>query len=186
MSLAEQAKSRSPKRLLEDDDLDVQSSGAEMSETRSAKRRAGGVKSGLRQSHHLPNTYTSRLSESSTPSSSRPPVSRASTSDQSEDVSDGTRDDEGEDHTIGRSSILVHPTSTTPRLTRRQRKQLGLPKPRPRRVILTVNGKRPSGAGPPPSSKASSVADEVIVDDSQWVKNGHGRLDVRGFRELKI
>jgi OTU domain-containing protein 3 len=67
-------------------------------------------------------------------------------------------------------------------LTRRQRKALGLPKPRPKRVILTVNGKRPNGS----TSHTSSSISEDASTGPRWEQNGSGRLDVRGFRELKI
>lgn len=68
-------------------------------------------------------------------------------------------------------------------LTRRERKKLGLPKPRPRRVILKVNGQRPGSIRPP---AASSDAAEPAPGDQAWAKNGSGRMDTRGFRELKI
>ncbi|KAG0701009.1 hypothetical protein DFH29DRAFT_929262 [Suillus ampliporus] len=61
-------------------------------------------------------------------------------------------------------------------LTRRQRKALGLPKPRPAYMsagkIIIPGGK---------FKKAPQA-----VDDEEWQRNGTGRLDVRGFRELKI
>ncbi|KAG1750453.1 uncharacterized protein EDB91DRAFT_690276 [Suillus paluster] len=61
-------------------------------------------------------------------------------------------------------------------LTRRQRKALGLPKPRPAHMsagkIIIPGGK---------FKKAPKAA-----DDEEWQRNGTGRLDVRGFRELKI
>ncbi|KAF8313311.1 uncharacterized protein EI90DRAFT_3136826 [Cantharellus anzutake] len=74
------------------------------------------------------------------------------------------------------------------KLTRRQRKQFGLPKPRLKRVILTVNGKRPSEAGPKPgeSNGAGAIGEVQAEAEHGWMKNGAGRLDVRGFRELKI
>jgi OTU domain-containing protein 3 len=69
-------------------------------------------------------------------------------------------------------------------LTRRQRKALGLPK----RLALS------SGAGKIiiPGGKwkgPQSVGVGVVVDgdgDEEWRRNGTGRVDVRGFRELKI
>ncbi|KAG1751772.1 hypothetical protein EDB19DRAFT_2000585 [Suillus lakei] len=67
------------------------------------------------------------------------------------------------------------PESQKP-LTRRQRKALGLPKSRTAYMsagkIVIPGGK---------FKKASKAA-----DDEEWQKNGTGRLDVRGFRELKI
>lgn len=63
-------------------------------------------------------------------------------------------------------------------ITRRERKKLGLPKARPRRVILKVNGQRPGSIQAP-------VA-EPTPEEQVWARNGNGRMDVRGFRELKI
>ncbi|KAL7278488.1 hypothetical protein ACG7TL_007487 [Trametes sanguinea] len=82
-------------------------------------------------------------------------------------------------------------------LTRRQRKKLGLPKPRAAAVASTTArttrsaGKIviPGGRFQKPASKAAT-ADETSEEDpeanAEWRKNGTGRLDVRGFRELKI
>ncbi|KAG2125763.1 hypothetical protein DEU56DRAFT_824268 [Suillus clintonianus] len=67
------------------------------------------------------------------------------------------------------------PESQKP-LTRRQRKALGLPKLRP---AYTSAGKIVIPGG---KFKQASKA----ADDEEWQKNGTGRLDVRGFRELKI
>jgi hypothetical protein len=96
------------------------------------------------------------------------------------------------------------PKPLTP-LTRRQRKKLGLPKSprlaaasraqspataatntagevgkktRMRRVILKVNGQWPGAIIP----QDGGGEDE----EKQWVKNGAGKLDSRGFRELRI
>jgi hypothetical protein len=58
-----------------------------------------------------------------------------------------------------------------PRLTRRQRKRLGLPKQK-RNILETsvpLSSTRPVSSG-----------------KAEWIENGTGRLDVRGFRELKI
>ncbi|KZT34953.1 cysteine proteinase [Sistotremastrum suecicum HHB10207 ss-3] len=84
-------------------------------------------------------------------------------------------------------------------LTRRQRKLLGLPKPRPNLVraagahgssgkIVVPGGKHPKRQG-----KGWVIVSEDDepgpVQDAQfqeWVSNGNGRVDVRGFRELKI
>lgn len=66
-----------------------------------------------------------------------------------------------------------------PILTRRQRKKLGLPKSRsqPQRVVLTVQGSRPG---------QSNSAGQEGEGSREWIEKGVGRLDVRGFRELKI
>ncbi|KAG2358714.1 hypothetical protein BDR07DRAFT_1611725 [Suillus spraguei] len=94
-------------------------------------------------------------------------------------------------HTLQSSQAVHHlppPLSSTPPacdtpppemqkpFTRRQRKALGLPKSRTAYMsagkIVIPGGK---------FKKASKAA-----DDEEWQKNGTGRLDVRGFRELKI
>lgn len=68
------------------------------------------------------------------------------------------------------------PPETQKPLTRRQRKALGLPKSRTAYMsagkIVIPGGK---------FKKASKAA-----NDEEWQTNGTGRLDVRGFRELKI
>ena len=78
-------------------------------------------------------------------------------------------------------------------LTRRQRKALGLPKPR-----AVLMGKGGAGKIKIPGGKHSSRARTVKVeedaaeeeggegDKGEWRTNGTGRVDVRGFRELKI
>ncbi|KDQ08967.1 hypothetical protein BOTBODRAFT_37490 [Botryobasidium botryosum FD-172 SS1] len=67
------------------------------------------------------------------------------------------------------------PAKPEPRMTRRQRKRLGLPNPKTRRVVLTVKGQRPG-----------SKTEEPDEGPREWIEKGVGRLDVRGFRELKI
>ncbi|KAF7984528.1 hypothetical protein HWV62_13701 [Athelia sp. TMB] len=99
------------------------------------------------------------------------------------------------------SSALSSPASSPPvsapapeekprELTRRQRKALGLPKPR---AVLV--GKGSAGKIKIPGGKHSSRAHSVKVEDNaaeeegdngEWRTNGTGRVDVRGFRELKI
>ena len=68
-------------------------------------------------------------------------------------------------------------------LTRRQRKALGLPKPREKvGKIIIPGGRYKRGV-------KVVVKNEDDPDESgagEWVSNGSGRLDVRGFRELKI
>ncbi|KAG5641217.1 hypothetical protein DXG03_005750 [Asterophora parasitica] len=74
-------------------------------------------------------------------------------------------------------------------LTRRQRKALGLPKPR-----SALRGGVGVGAGkiviPGGRFKRPGVVKEEVGNgeegDKEWVRNGAGRVDVRGFRELKI
>lgn len=87
-------------------------------------------------------------------------------------------------------------------LTRRQRKALGLPKPRSALVarrtsagkIVIPGGRFKRNAGETADDKGLAKIREVgdaSVDDEgsvpeEWQRNGTGRLDVRGFRELKI
>ncbi|KAI8992808.1 hypothetical protein BD414DRAFT_535386 [Trametes punicea] len=80
-------------------------------------------------------------------------------------------------------------------LTRRQRKKLGLPKARPAAVASTTARTRSAGkivipGGRYPKSSKAAAADETSEEDhaanAEWRRNGTGRLDVRGFRELKI
>jgi OTU domain-containing protein 3 len=94
------------------------------------------------------------------------------------------------------SSPSPPPPPIQPTLTRRQRKALGVPK---QRSVLVSRGGR--GAGkiiiPPGRYKRSAGAREGRQEDehdeqedasvdAEWTRNGNGRLDVRGFRELKI
>ena len=76
-------------------------------------------------------------------------------------------------------------------LTKRQRKGLGLPRQR----AHVVGGKGVSAGKiviPGGKFKSKKVAQKVIKEeaddevDAEWAKNGTGRVDVRGFRELKI
>jgi len=88
------------------------------------------------------------------------------------------------------SMVIVPPTPImgSKPLTRRQRKAMGLPIPRSAVSNATRKGsagkivipggrskKLPTGRG-----KTTEPSDEV------WEKNGTGRMDVRGFKELKI
>lgn len=84
-------------------------------------------------------------------------------------------------------------------LTRRQRKALGLPKPRNVPYLaagggggkasagkIVIPGGRWTGRAPTPADVGNgAVADPSSVQE-EWRRNGTGRLDVRGFRELKI
>src|SRR3984957_600212 len=100
------------------------------------------------------------------------------------------------------------PTPTPPierPLTRRQRKLLGLPKPRAALLSSVARHSRATGSGkiviPGGRFKNGMGAahvrngdeggdeDEDEDDDdgdAEWKRNGTGRVDVRGFRELKI
>ncbi|KAI0706013.1 hypothetical protein C8T65DRAFT_234108 [Cerioporus squamosus] len=98
-------------------------------------------------------------------------------------------------------SSMSSPEPTPPpepekRLTRRQRKALGLPKPRPALVASTsARTTRSAGKIVIPGGKCQKASSRAGVADgseddpdanAEWRKNGTGRLDVRGFRELKI
>lgn len=74
------------------------------------------------------------------------------------------------------------------RLTRRQRKQLGMPKPN---KMLGGDEGGSVGRIVIPGGRFSrgvevKVEEGEVEGDAEWRKNGSGRLDVRGFRELKI
>ncbi|KAJ7801708.1 hypothetical protein B0H14DRAFT_3782518 [Mycena olivaceomarginata] len=66
-------------------------------------------------------------------------------------------------------------------LTRRERKKLGLPKTRATAVAAASSG-----------TAAKGGAGKIVIPGGrfegtgEWRQNGNGRLDVRGFRELKI
>ena len=77
-------------------------------------------------------------------------------------------------------------------LTRRQRKQLGLPK-KGNGSELVSGDIAPRGKGTGriviPGGKSRGWEDLVgngKPESQEWIMNGTGRLDVRGFRELKI
>ena len=85
-------------------------------------------------------------------------------------------------------------------MTRRQRKALGLPKLRPglglgapgaieragsAGTIVIPGGKFRRGEGDG-QVKVKVEEDVEEVAAAEWRRNGTGRVDVRGFRELKI
>jgi OTU domain-containing protein 3 len=99
------------------------------------------------------------------------------------------------------SMVVVPPSPTSAKahaMPKRERKKMGLPKARKgtRKGTTEVkvsagkirvpggrfrkDGLAESGTTSKPVSKAGSVAGEA------WVRNGSGRVDVRGFKELKI
>ncbi|KAI0314059.1 hypothetical protein OF83DRAFT_1165358 [Amylostereum chailletii] len=101
---------------------------------------------------------------------------------------------EEDDDTPALSDISTAPSSPSPSpptpapdsVTKRQRKALGLPKPRP-----AVTGQRSAGKITIPGGrfrKPAAPAKPVVMDDDdgEWARNGVGRVDVRGFRELRI
>lgn len=108
------------------------------------------------------------------------------------------------------SSVMSSPLPGTPPpepepvsrpLTRRQRKALGLPKPRAALVskrasagrIVIPGGRfnRTTGTTDEKGSANMGEVGDASMDDEgsvqeKWQRNGTGRLDVRGFRELRI
>ncbi|KAI0027132.1 hypothetical protein K488DRAFT_74786 [Vararia minispora EC-137] len=79
------------------------------------------------------------------------------------------------------------PPPPPPPLTRRQRKALGMPKQRTARsagkiVIPGGRYKRPAQA----LASARRDEEEQEQEQEEWARNGAGRVDVRGFRELRI
>lgn len=76
------------------------------------------------------------------------------------------------------------PASTPPprRLTKRERKAAGIPRQR---------GTGGAGKIVIPGGRFRGAADDTIRGsradaEGEWVRNGTGRVDVRGFRELRI
>jgi len=86
-------------------------------------------------------------------------------------------------------------------MTRRQRKALGLPNPRTERLKAETAPKKGAGfkkgvsagkiiipggrrEGLRSAGKVKPAEEEEAA--GEWARNGTGRLDVRGFKELKI
>ena len=70
------------------------------------------------------------------------------------------------------------PVSTAPRrLTKRERKAAGLPRQRGSAGKIVIPGGR---------FRAADDVGSVVDADGEWARNGTGRVDVRGFRELRI
>ncbi|KZV80894.1 cysteine proteinase [Exidia glandulosa HHB12029] len=112
---------------------------------------------------------------------------------------DADADGSGDVDAFSESSLSAPPSPPrTPAkpLTRRQRKVLGLPKPRSAPVPsagankIKIPGGRYRGgkenSSAPTSSKQQGAPPDKDSAKGEWVKNGVGRLDVRGFRELRI
>jgi hypothetical protein len=76
------------------------------------------------------------------------------------------------------------PDSAPPprRLTKRERKAAGLPRQRGSAGKIVIPGGRFRGADEDTVRGVGSRADA----EGEWVRNGTGRVDVRGFRELRI
>ena len=180
-SLLEPRPYRSPKRTFDESSA---SSHSETSET--APKRARGI-----------NPSPSRLSQDVAP----PEQQQEDDSDADVDVSMAEPDADtpglspsgfsSESSLSPLSSPSPSPPPPEKPLTRRQRKALGLPKPR----AHVVGGKNASaGKIVIPGGKFKSKKDgqKVIKEEpdddanAEWAKNGTGRVDVRGFRELRI
>ncbi|KAG8908826.1 hypothetical protein FRB99_003064 [Tulasnella sp. 403] len=64
-------------------------------------------------------------------------------------------------------------------LTKRQAKKLGVTRPKPKRVVLLVGKEKKQ------PDKQGDVQNTATAK-AEWLQNGTGKMDVRGFRELKI
>ncbi|KAI0061312.1 cysteine proteinase [Artomyces pyxidatus] len=118
---------------------------------------------------------SSALSEASAPKRSR-----HEDMDIDEDADTPALSDAGSTASSPLSSSSPSPAPPPERtLTRRQRKALGLPKPRTRSAgkIVIPGGRFRTRA---------AVKAEEEADTGEWQRNGVGRVDVRGFRELRI
>ncbi|RPD53610.1 cysteine proteinase [Lentinus tigrinus ALCF2SS1-6] len=187
VSLLEPRAYRSPKRT-----FDESSASSQMSE--SSQSAAKRTKSSSRA------TSTSRTlnGDDTTPSSLPNNDMNVDTEDMdTPDLSASASSPES----VSSLSSISSPEPTPPppepekRLTRRQRKALGLPKERPALVGSTAARTRSAGKIVIPGGKFQKSSSKATVgegseDDpdanAEWRKNGTGRLDVRGFRELKI
>lgn len=136
---------------------------------------------------------TSKRTRSSRRSPSRTPLSRVEANDDmggsTPDLSAPASSAESTRSSSAASSPLpsTPPAYNTPPpeperpLTRRQRKALGLPK---LRSAYASAGKITIPGGRFKQGAATFTPEQE--QDEEWQKNGTGRLDVRGFRELKI
>jgi hypothetical protein len=85
------------------------------------------------------------------------------------------------------SSSSPSPPPPPVALTRRQRKALGLPKPRPALVAAAARPRGASGKIVIPGGRYKrGVREGDEQEEAEWQRNGTGRVDVRGFKELKI
>ncbi|KAH9044957.1 hypothetical protein EDB83DRAFT_2406363 [Lactarius deliciosus] len=69
------------------------------------------------------------------------------------------------------------PVPAARRLTKRERKAAGLPRPRGGAGKIVIPGGR---------FRATTAAEGADPVQGEWARNGTGRVDVRGFRELRI
>ncbi|KIP05688.1 hypothetical protein PHLGIDRAFT_36301 [Phlebiopsis gigantea 11061_1 CR5-6] len=88
---------------------------------------------------------------------------------------------------ISSSSPEATPPPPDRTLTKRERKQLGLPKARVTSAAAAAAKKNSAGKIKIPGGRMQRAAAARDASDAgEWQRNGTGRLDVRGFRELKI
>lgn len=112
--------------------------------------------------------------------------SSAESNDGDDDYVDEENDEDDDlepnlNHTVPPKNRRVGNSNERP-LTRRERKKLGLPKPR------GVNAASGKGAGKIliPGGKSPKPSSHDATRTTEWAASGIGRVDVRGFRELKI
>ncbi|KAI0632709.1 hypothetical protein C8Q77DRAFT_838726 [Trametes polyzona] len=179
---------RSPKRTFDESSA---SSQATSESSQSAAKRAKSSSRGA-----------SALNIDSTAPSGVPTKDRAMETDDM-DTPDLSASGSSAESVSSLSSLSSSPAATPPPpdppaerpLTRRQRKKLGLPKPRAAAVASTAARTRSAGKIVIPGGRFQKGANKTTTDETseedqdanaEWRKNGTGRLDVRGFRELKI
>ncbi|KAI0826496.1 hypothetical protein BC628DRAFT_236010 [Trametes gibbosa] len=178
---------RSPKRTFDESSA---SSQATSESSQSAAKRA---KSSSRTGSTL-NVETTALSA---------PAIKDLAVDTDMDTPDLSASGSSADSVSSLSSLPSSPEATPPPpdppvekpMTRRQRKKLGVPKPRSAAVARTTARTRSAGKIVIPGGRyqkatnkppAGETSEEDQDANAEWRKNGTGRLDVRGFRELKI
>ncbi|KAF8063988.1 hypothetical protein FPV67DRAFT_1697873 [Lyophyllum atratum] len=137
-----------------------------------------------------PSSAASSSSAASTPSSSLAPPSPPSSSASSLSPASSPEPEieQPDNHVLP----VIHSPARDRPMTRRQRKALGLPKPRAalgvgvgagRIVIPGGRFRRGVGVGGGVGEEGGEGGEG---EGGEWVRNGTGRVDVRGFRELKI
>ncbi|KAG8756772.1 hypothetical protein FRC14_002662 [Serendipita sp. 396] len=165
------------------------------------------AKAGLSKYLHPPN---SQASDATAPPSSVSPSLRPSPAPFEESSQDTTTSEmTSTTSVVSSSSNTIKNTSSKPtiKLTRRQRKALGLPKSPPWNdrptVILIPGGKHPSrlamraaqerdrvlvvkGGYGEGENEGEEVDEENEVEMKEWEKNGSGRKDSRGFVVINI
>ncbi|KAG8931504.1 hypothetical protein FRC02_002629 [Tulasnella sp. 418] len=164
-------KGRSPKRSF--DETDDGGSGSEYGRKEGSKRRGNGkfVSS------------TTAQDEAKVEAE----IEIAATEDEEDDSSFDTSFSESQSMSQSQTSTRSGTAEPPPpsKLTKRQMKKMGIPKPRPKRVVLLVGGQQKSKTRRSVQVKQPKEVDEE-EEPAEWTRNGSGKLDVRGFRELKI